>query len=97
MIRDHMIEYCHVPADRIRLVYNGVDTERFRPPTGEASSARLAMRAKLGVRQETLFLHVAHNFQLKGLDTVLRSLARLVATEPAVKLVVATGIWEECC
>jgi UDP-glucose:(heptosyl)LPS alpha-1,3-glucosyltransferase len=87
MIGQHMSEYCHVPESKIRVVYNGVDVERFRPDADPEGRRR--MRARLDVaEEEVLFLTVAHNFRLKGLDTVLRSVAALRARGCPVKLVV---------
>ena len=77
MVAAHMRELYHVPAERIRVVYNGVDVERFRPAPDAA--ARSALRRSLGVDQQTVFLIVALNFRLKGLDPLLAAFGTLRA------------------
>lgn len=86
MIRDHMRLYNHVPEDRIRVVYNGVNAERFRPAADDEMRRRV--RRDLGVEDEVLFLIVAHNFKLKGLDTLLRAAARLIRQDRQLKVIV---------
>ncbi len=86
LVRRHMLRYYHVPDDRIRVVYNGVDVDGIRPPTDDG--ARRVFRAGLGAGSHTLFLMVAHNFKLKGLDTTLRALALLRRAGQGVSLVV---------
>ena len=82
-----MRTYFNVPEDRIRVVYNGIDTGRFTVPTDPEH--RAGMRRRLGVGpDETLLLTVAHNFPLKGLDTLVRALAILRARSYPLKLVV---------
>lgn len=82
---------CHqVASSQIRLIYNGVDTERFSP--ARRSVERAPRRAELGVRaDETLFLIVAHNFALKGVPTLIRAIGELAREGKAVRLVVAGG------
>jgi UDP-glucose:(heptosyl)LPS alpha-1,3-glucosyltransferase len=74
----------------LRIVYNGVDTERFSPQYRERD--REPTRARLGVREhETLLLIVAHNFALKGVATLVRSLGQLRAAGAEVQLAVVGG------
>jgi UDP-glucose:(heptosyl)LPS alpha-1,3-glucosyltransferase len=77
-------------AHRIDVVYNGVDSETFRP----ADSPRLAarrdnIRRAWGWEDRVVFLLVAHNFRLKGLDALLRAMARLPRSGAKVGLAVA--------
>ncbi|MCX7426490.1 MAG: glycosyltransferase family 4 protein [Planctomycetia bacterium] len=63
-----------VRPEQIRLVYNGVDTERFSPE--HRQTHREAIRGSLGVLPDaTLLLIVAHNFRLKGVPMLLRAVA----------------------
>lgn len=79
-----------VPAERIRLVYNGVDTQRFAPQ--REAARREALRASHGLRPDDVaLLIVAHHFRLKGVPALLRALARLVAQGGPFKLLVAGG------
>jgi UDP-glucose:(heptosyl)LPS alpha-1,3-glucosyltransferase len=65
-----------VTRRRIRIVYNGVDTDRFSPE--RRRPLREAARRRLGFDNGTVAaLIVAHNFRLKGLATLLRAMRRL--------------------
>jgi UDP-glucose:(heptosyl)LPS alpha-1,3-glucosyltransferase len=72
-----------VPAERIDLVYNGIDTSRFTPGDGSA------LRQQWGWDDRTIFLLVAHNFRLKGLGESIRALATLAKNGEKVAFVVA--------
>jgi len=79
-----------VPPERIRLIYNGVDTVRFSPENRERY--RESVRRYLGVDDRTtLLLIVAHNFRLKGVPTLLRAMGRLAARRAPVHLAVVGG------
>ena len=63
-----------VPAERVDVVYNGVDLERFHP----MNRARLgpAARAEVGLDRDTpAALFVGSGFERKGLATALEALA----------------------
>src|SRR4030042_6174694 len=53
-----------VPEDRISVVYNGVDTERFHPRNRQY---REEIRRKLSIGDEFVMLFVSNNFRMKGL------------------------------
>ncbi len=75
-----------VPAERIRLIPNGVDTERFSPQ--QRATQRDAARHRLNLANETLFLFAAHNPRLKGLQPLLQSMGELKRTYPRARLAV---------
>lgn len=89
MIAGHMQKYYGVPEERIHVVYNGVDVDRFYPAsTPERRSARL----RLGLpAEERVILLVAHNFRLKGVPTAIRALARLWRGKERAALLVVGG------
>lgn len=90
MVAHDMQRWHGVSRERIRVVYNGVDTARFTP--ARRAEHRERVRGELGVRpEETLFLIVAHNFKLKGVPTLLRSIARLRAEGSPARLAVVGG------
>lgn len=75
-----------VPRDKLRVIPNGVDLERFRPD----AERRRRTRGALELRDETfVFLFVAHEFRKKGLAIVLAALRRLVEESRDVQLLVA--------
>ena len=84
-----------VPGEQTRLVYNGVDADRFSPE--HRSRYREAVRRRLGVDDDTLLLLVvAHNFPLKGVPTLLRVMGRLSDQQRPVRLAVVGGKHTEC-
>jgi UDP-glucose:(heptosyl)LPS alpha-1,3-glucosyltransferase len=86
-VRRDLVSYYDIPPGKMLLIPNGVDVDRFSPEA--RARYRAEARAELGVGQEVLFLAVAHNFQLKGVEVVLRALAKTVRHHHAVRLVVA--------
>jgi UDP-glucose:(heptosyl)LPS alpha-1,3-glucosyltransferase len=62
-----------VPRERLAVIYNGVDTERFHPRVREAE--RAALRERLGIEGPAA-LFVGNGFRRKGLDRAIEGLAR---------------------
>jgi len=89
-VAEHFRFWHDIPAERIRVIYNGVDPVRFSPEHRE--SLREPWRRKLGVGpDELLALCVAHNFRLKGVPTLLDAMVRLKRRGLPVRLVVLGG------
>jgi UDP-glucose:(heptosyl)LPS alpha-1,3-glucosyltransferase len=79
-----------VHRSQIRIVYNGVDVERFSPE--HRLRYRQVVRDELGVTdEETLLLIVAHNFRLKGVPTLVSAVKRLRDEGHQVKAAVVGG------
>lgn len=82
--RQALRDFPAAPAERIRVVFNGVNAAPLDESAGAA--ARSARRAELALDEATpLLLFVAHNFKLKGLGALLHALASL---RDATRLVV---------
>jgi UDP-glucose:(heptosyl)LPS alpha-1,3-glucosyltransferase len=78
-----------VPYDRVTVVHNGVDLERFHPRNREKH--RTAARAEAGVsRQAFVALFVGSGFERKGLGTAIEAVAG-VADRAARLLVIGRG------
>jgi UDP-glucose:(heptosyl)LPS alpha-1,3-glucosyltransferase len=78
------------PMERTRLIYNGVDLQRFAPANRELH--RDAVRKRLKIRpEELLVLFVAHNATLKGLPTLIRAVGQLRQANKPVRLVTIGG------
>jgi UDP-glucose:(heptosyl)LPS alpha-1,3-glucosyltransferase len=78
------------PAERIRVIHNGVDLRRYSPQLCEPF--REATRRRLGVGPETvLALMVAHNLTLKGIRTLLESLRRLAPRKLPLHVLIVGG------
>jgi UDP-glucose:(heptosyl)LPS alpha-1,3-glucosyltransferase len=76
LCREHAQIYYNVPAERIRVVYNGVDHCTFNPEA--ASLGREPLRHELGIDEHDLVvLFVASNWKRKGLGTLLSAIAEL--------------------
>ncbi len=76
-----------VAPGRIRVIHNGVDTERFSPVV--SNRLRRQVRERLGFAdQEIVLLLVAHNFRLKGLPALIQSAAQLRRCGAPVRLLV---------
>jgi UDP-glucose:(heptosyl)LPS alpha-1,3-glucosyltransferase len=89
MVAEDLRRFHGVPREHLRVIYNGVDTDRFSPAW--RATYREEVRARLGVRDEVLLLIVAHNFRLKGVPTLLKATARLVRAGLTLRVAVAGG------
>ncbi len=86
LVRDQILHHYAAKPEKIFVIYNGVDTDRFNLEVGK--KFREETRRSLGVSSdETVVLFVANDFELKRLDLVLKALA--LRNEPSLKLVVA--------
>jgi len=66
------IKLAGVPADRVAVLPNFVDTERFKPPRN-----RDALRAQLGWQGKRVILSLARLTARKGIDQAIRAIAEL--------------------
>ena len=90
MVMRDLLYHHDLPSERIRLVYNGVDVERFSPIHRE--KCRAETRRKLGVSEDTVLLLIAaHNFRLKGVPTLIKAVGQLATGSESVHLAVAGG------
>lgn len=75
-VADDMQRLHGVPAEAVRVVYNGVDTARFSPL--HRGTHRTPVRLAWEVADnELLVLIVAHNYRLKGVPALIRAAGRL--------------------
>lgn len=75
-----IMHHYSVSEERLRVVYTGVDRERFEPENRERY--RLGVRKELGVPPETpLALFVGGGFKRKGLATAVRAVGELRSKE----------------
>lgn len=90
MVLEHFHTLHGVPQERLRLIHNGVDVERFSPQ--HCAGIREASRRMSGTSgDETVFLLVAHNLRLKNAESAIRALAVLAAGGAPARLVIAGG------
>jgi UDP-glucose:(heptosyl)LPS alpha-1,3-glucosyltransferase len=89
-VADDLVLLDGVRPERIRLVPNGVDTERFSPE--HRDEHRQSVRRRLGVDEgRLLLLIIAHNFRLKGVPTLLEMMGRSKRLDLPVHLAVVGG------
>ena len=58
-----------LPAEKIHVIYNAIDSQRFLPPT-EAAFVALRNQWNLPL-QATCLIYVGSGFERKGLEAVL--------------------------
>lgn len=82
-VAQELRDFYGVPSDRIRVIPNGIDHDRFRAEPG----AREAVRAELGIPEDApVLLFAGHEFERKGLSYAIDAMAHL---PPSVHLLVA--------
>jgi UDP-glucose:(heptosyl)LPS alpha-1,3-glucosyltransferase len=74
MVKEDIIRWYRIPEDRITVVYNGVDTERFHPRNRQY---REEIRNRHGIGNEMVILFISNNFRMKGLEYLMKTLAVL--------------------
>lgn len=76
-----------MPASMISVLYNGVDTDRYAPPSLEA---RQEARSEFGIQDDTLLFGVVGRLSPEkgGVDTLIRAIYRLREQKPNVRLLV---------
>jgi len=82
-------ERYRVDPSRMRVLHPGVDLARFSSPDRDA--VRREIRGRYGIgSSEIVVLFVGMNFEVKGLDAILRAVARAKAMRPdaAIRLLV---------
>lgn len=74
MVRDDIARRFAVPADKLKVIYNGVDLDFFHPQL--RAQHRAQTRAEFGIIEQTpVILFVGSGFERKGVPTLLRALA----------------------
>jgi UDP-glucose:(heptosyl)LPS alpha-1,3-glucosyltransferase len=87
MVQRHFQHYYGVASDEVRVIRSAVDPNRFREDN--RPRRRLEWRQRWDLDPEDIVaLFVAMNYRLKGLDPLLRAVARLRTDHPFRLLVV---------
>jgi len=79
--KTHLIQHWHVPAGKIAVVENGVETDLFAP---QPESVNQAMRQQLGALDKFLVCYVGTMGHAHGLETLLDAASQLQHQNPDV-------------
>jgi UDP-glucose:(heptosyl)LPS alpha-1,3-glucosyltransferase len=86
MVREHGRQYHGLPNERMRVVHNAIDADRF--PTHDRLLVRSQMRDDQQLHPEdNVGLFVGHNYRLKGLIPLLQAV-KLLPREMNFKLLI---------
>ena len=86
MSAEHFRRYHGISADRISVVYNGLDEAN---PLDDPAAARDCFRQSHHLAEDDVaILFVAVNYSLKGLEPLLEAFARVAKRSPRARLVV---------
>ena len=89
LCKEHAQRYYGVAAERIQVVYNGVNHQVFNPQG--MAILRPAVRAELGLGEDAIaVLHVSNNWNRKGLAVLLEAVA-LLGSQGAQLHVIVVG------
>jgi glycosyltransferase involved in cell wall biosynthesis len=85
--RDFMVRCRHLPAERIRLVFNGAPLEEFKPPSAERVREE---RTRMGVGAEEIVIGTVGRLDhQKGTTYFLQAAAHVMRLRSRVRIVVA--------
>jgi len=84
MVKKDIIRHYSIPDEKIKVIYNGVDFQRFQPVEKEKKSA---LKKFFGIKEDKVILFVGTDFKRKGLSTLLKAVSFLDTKDK--KIVVA--------
>ncbi len=83
--RKELVELYGVDEDKIHVIYNGVNIQKFKP-----NGNRVSLRRELGIEQEEkVVLCVGRLYHRKGLTTLLQSIPEVLQKFGNVKFVIS--------
>lgn len=89
MVRRQLLSTYAIDPARVVVVHNGVDLDRFKPD--ETNVNRNRIRSEMKWQSRTIYLTVAHDFRLKGVDRILAAMAHLRGRGRDAGLIVIGG------
>ncbi|MGQ3905185.1 glycosyltransferase family 4 protein [Mixta calida] len=73
MVKRELMEDFGLPANKIQVIYNAINSQRFQPPTYE-SLLKLRQKWQLPLTA-TCLIYVGSGFERKGLENAIRAIA----------------------
>ena len=93
MVKSDILKHYQVPEDRVMVVYNGVDLDRFNPNHRKSSRNELRQQLRIS-EEEVMILFVGSGFERKGLEYLIKSVQYM--DQKKWKLVlVGKGKWKK--
>jgi glycogen synthase len=85
-MRDELVGYGY-PEQKIRVIYNGVDEKKYDASRFSSDEVR-TFRKQIGVADAPMIFFVGRLTWVKGADTLVRAMTRIVQEIPDAKLVI---------
>jgi UDP-glucose:(heptosyl)LPS alpha-1,3-glucosyltransferase len=85
MVKQSLVNDYGIPRDKIFMLHNGVDIEKFHPLK---HSEREELKTEFGLREELILAFVGADPYLKGFDTLLRALKKIKSSGKYVLLAI---------
>ena len=83
--KKELTEFYDVDEEKIHVIYNGVDVQKFKPNRDKAG-----LRRELGLdEKQKIILYVGRLYQRKGLTTLLQSIPKVIQNFRNVKIVIS--------
>ncbi|MCW4024340.1 MAG: glycosyltransferase family 4 protein [Candidatus Bathyarchaeota archaeon] len=83
--RRELRNYYNIPENRIRVIHNGVNTQKFKPATNKRK-----IKTQLGLNPDDLaILSVGRLYARKGLFTLIESMPAVIKRHPNAKFVIS--------
>lgn len=89
-MRDEVMRVLTMPADKVRVIGNGIDPRRLQLAEQERSQLA-AFRAKLAAPDEQVVLFVGRMVREKGIETLVEAAPRVLAVHPNTRFVLVGG------
>ncbi len=86
-VKKDLIANLHVPAKKIRVLYNGVNLKRYCPKRNDFS-----LHSEIGIsKSEKIILTVAHARPEKGLNYLIEAVPSIIKAQPKVHFIFCGG------
>ncbi|MGC9108371.1 MAG: glycosyltransferase family 4 protein, partial [Infirmifilum sp.] len=85
MVKQSLVNDYGIPQDKIFVLYNGVDIEKFHPLK---DNEREELKTEFGLKEELVLAFVGADPYIKGFDTLLRALSKIKGSDKYVLLAI---------
>lgn len=83
-VRDTLIQFTHVPAEKVAVVHHGFDPAALDPARVSGST----VRAELGLEDKLIIGTVGRIYELKNQDVLIKAFAEALSDVPEARLVI---------